>query len=69
MIYFRELPLPLKEIDDDFLGIFFNFANTYTEDSVLTGFIKEEREKEKEVSEEDLKELGYTDEDLLNNSN
>lgn len=66
MVYFRELPLPLKELDDDFMDFFFKFANTFTEDSVLKGFLKEESEKAKEVSEDTLKELGYTDEDILN---
>lgn len=61
------MPLPLKEIDDDYLDFFFNFANTYTEESVLTGFIKNEEKKEKEVAEDDLKDLGYDDKDILNN--
>lgn len=65
MVYFRELPLPLNELDDDFMDFFFKFANTYTEESVLTGYIKDEKEKEKEVSDEDLKDLGYTDKDIL----
>jgi len=59
------LPVPLNEIDDDFLELFFDFANTYTEDSILTGFLQDKQEQEKEASSEVLKELGYTDEDLL----
>ena len=66
MVYFRTLPVPLTEIDDDFLELFFNFANTYTEESILSGYVKQTVEKEKEVSEDDLKDLGYTDEDFLN---
>lgn len=66
MVYFRTLPVPLNEIDDDFLELFFNFANTYTEESILSGYVKQTVEKEKEVSEDDLKDLGYTDEDFLN---
>lgn len=62
MVYFRVLPLPLNEIDDDFLDLFFNFANTFTEDSVLQGFIKAQNEKEPVVSDDVLKELGYSDE-------
>lgn len=65
MVYFRTLPVPLNEIDEDFLELFFNFANTYTEDSILTGFLQDKQEQEKEASSEVLKELGYTDEDLL----
>lgn len=59
MVYFRELPLPLGEIDDDFLGFFFRFANTYTEDSILRGYIDEESKKQKPVSDDVLAELGY----------
>ena len=65
MVYFRTLPVPLNEIDNDFLELFFDFANTYTEDSILTGFLQDKQEQEKEASSEVLKELGYTDEDLL----
>ena len=62
MVYFRVLPRPLNEIDDDFLDLFFNFANTFTEDSVLQGFIKEQNEKERAISDDVLRELGYSDE-------
>ena len=65
MVYFRTLPVPLNEIDEDFLELFFNFANTYTENSILTGFLNDKQEQEKEASSEVLKELGYTDEDIL----
>lgn len=62
MVYFRVLPRPLNEIDDDFLDLFFNFANTFTEDSVLQGFIKEQNEKERAISDDVLQELGYSGE-------
>lgn len=65
MVYFRVLPNPLNELDEDFIYFFFKFANTYTEDSILANYSKSQTEKEKEVSEEDLKELGYSDEDIL----
>jgi hypothetical protein len=66
MVYFRELPLPLKEVSEDFLELFYKFANTYTEESILSGFIEETKAKEKEISDEELKDLGYSDEDILN---
>lgn len=65
MVYFRTLPAPLNELDSDVLELFFNFANTYTEESILSGYVKHAMEKEKEVSSDVLKDLGYTDEDLL----
>jgi len=61
------LPVKLKEIDDDYLDFFFKFANTYTETSVLTGFIKDKEKREKEISEDALKDLGYDDKDFLSN--
>lgn len=66
MVYFRELPLRLDDADDDLLELFFKFANTFTEESILNGYIRDEREKEKEIHEEELKDLGYSDEDILN---
>jgi hypothetical protein len=48
------------------MELFFKFANTFTEESVLSGYLKDEAEKEKEVHDEDLKDLGYSDEDILN---
>lgn len=66
MVYFRELSLPINEIDDDFIDLFYKFANTFTEESILNGFLKDEAEKEKEIHDEELKDLGYSDEDILN---
>ena len=65
MVYFRELPLPLSEIDGDFAEVFFRFANTYTEESILHGYMKEEAEKQKAISADDLRDLGYSDEEIL----
>lgn len=66
MVYFRELPLPLNEVDDDLLELFYKFANTFTEGSILDGYIRDEMAKEKEIDDADLKDLGYSDEDILN---
>lgn len=66
MVYFRELSLPINEIDEDFIDLFYKFANTFTEESILNGFLKDEAEKEKEIHDEELKDLGYSDEDILN---
>ena len=66
MVYFRELPVKLNDIDDDFIELFFRFANTFTEESILNGYLKHEMEKEKEIHDDELKDLGYTDEDILN---
>lgn len=66
MVYFRELPVKLNDIDDDFIELFFRFANTFTEESILNGYLKDEMEKEKEIHDDELKDLGYSDEDILN---
>lgn len=66
MVYFRELPLPLNKIDNDFMELFYRFANTFTEESVLHGYLKEEAKAQEELKDNDLRELGYTDEDILN---
>lgn len=66
MVYFRELPLRLDDADDDLLELFFKFANTFTEESILNGYLRDEAEKEKEIRDEELKDLGYSDEDILN---
>ena len=63
MAYFRELPAPLAEIDPDFLEIFYNFANTYTEESVRQAH-SERRKSEGSVASDDMKGLGYSDEDI-----
>lgn len=65
MVYFRELPQPISELDEDFLDLFFKFANTYTEASVLRGYIDEESKKLKAVDDDVLAELGYDDKDKL----
>ena len=65
MAYFRELPQPLGETDADFAEAFFRFANTYTEESILRGYMKEEAERQKKISADDLRELGYSEEDIM----
>ena len=60
------MPLPLSEIDGDFAEVFFKFANTYTEESILRGYMKEEAERQREISADDLRDLGYSEEDILN---
>lgn len=65
MVYFRVLPVPLNELSDDFFDFFFKFANTYTEESILQGYLKSQSEKESKMTAEQMRELGYDDEDIL----
>ena len=64
MVYFRELPVPLKKISIDLLEIFFNFANTYTEKSVLQSYMKNKQEAESKPTVQMMKRLGYSEEDI-----
>lgn len=59
MIYFRELPVPIRELDENLLDFIFIFANTYTEESILHGYARQKKEEEREVSDNILEELGY----------
>jgi DNA-binding transcriptional regulator YhcF (GntR family) len=51
-------------MDADFLEIFFSFANTYTEESVLHGFTKARQEEEAKPTIQKMKRLGYSDEEI-----
>ncbi|GHV92005.1 hypothetical protein AGMMS50268_25080 [Spirochaetia bacterium] len=62
MEYFRELPAPLSELDPAFLDIFFNFANTYTEESVLYAEVNQRKAKESTPSADMFRKLGYSEE-------
>ena len=64
MVYFRELPVPLNEVDENLLEIMFNYANTFTEDSVLQGYTKRIKEAESEPTADIMKGLGYSDEEV-----
>lgn len=64
MVYLKELPLPLAETSDYFLDLFFEFATTYTEQSVLEGQIKQRQDKEKTPSVQDMQMLGYSQEEI-----
>jgi len=66
MAYFRECPAELLK-NEDFIDIFFNFANTYTEDSIRLGIIQkqEKAEKEKSKNKDYFRGLGYSEEDIF----
>jgi hypothetical protein len=46
------------------LGLFFKFANTFTEKTVQHGFLKQIQEYESKETVHKMKRLGYTDEDI-----
>jgi len=64
MVYLRELPVPLREIDPDFLDIFFNFANTYTEESILYAEVKRRKEAESALTADMFRDMGYSEKEI-----
>jgi hypothetical protein len=64
MVYFRVLPLPLRNLDPDFLEILFKFANTYTAESVYQGYTAQREKEESGPAADRMQALGYTDEDV-----
>jgi hypothetical protein len=64
MVYFRELPVKLQEADPSLLEIIFNFANTFTEESVLHGFTKQRKESESAPTADKMRRLGYSEEEI-----
>jgi hypothetical protein len=58
------LPAPVAELDPAFIDIFFNFANTYTEESVLYSEIKRRKEKKSAPGAGMFRRLGYTEEQI-----
>jgi hypothetical protein len=64
MVYLRELPVPLKEADPLLIDLFFDFATTYTEESVLAAQMKMRREAAAPPADV-FRELGYTEKAIL----
>jgi hypothetical protein len=64
MVYFRKLPAPITELDPAFIDIFFNFANTYTEESVLYSEVKRRKKRESTPGAGMFRRLGYTEEQI-----
>jgi hypothetical protein len=56
------LPVSIAELDPAFIDIFFNFANTYTEESVLYSEVK--RRKELTPRADMFRDLGYSEEQI-----
>lgn len=59
------MPEQVNAIDEDYLEILYNFANTYTEESIRDWYRKLDSEEEKEPSINDLLDLGYSWKDIL----
>jgi hypothetical protein len=60
------LPAPISDLDPAFIDIFFNFANTYTEDSVLHSEVKRRKNRETAPTEERFRKMGYSEEEIAN---
>ena len=64
MVYFRELPVKLREVDPSFLEIIFNFANIFTEDSVLRGYTKQRKDADSTPTADQMRRLGYSEAEI-----
>ncbi len=64
MAYFRVANPQLTE-NDDFIDIFFNFANTYTEDSIRDGILKARKKWKDRKDKDTMRSLGYSEEDIF----
>ena len=64
MVYFRELPVPLKELKPEFLEIFFKFANIFTEKGIQASYVKQLGEAESRPTADMMRRLHYTEEDI-----
>jgi hypothetical protein len=53
-------------MDPAFIDVFFNFANTFTEESVLYSEVKRRKRNESAPNIDVFRDLGYTDEQIAN---
>lgn len=65
MVYFRELPQSPGEYSEDALDFFFEFANTYTEKSILDGYTRQRKDEEGRLDADTMRALGYSEKDIL----
>jgi len=64
MVYFRELPVPLAELNPEFLEIFFKFANIFTERGIQINYAKQLEEAESRPTADMMRRLHYSEEDI-----
>lgn len=65
MAYFRACPQEIRN-NTDFEDIFFEFANSYTEESVRNAYQKMKKEEESKKDKDFFRSLGYSEEDIAN---
>ena len=58
------LPVPVSELDPAFIDVFYEFANTYSEESVRFAEMKRRKEKESAVNADLFRDLGYTEKEI-----
>lgn len=63
----KACPIAPELMDDDYNYIIFEFQMNYTADSIRAGYYKIKKDKENKASDELLHQLGYSDQDILNN--
>lgn len=64
MDYLRVCPDPQKIEDEDYLNILYEFAMNFSQDSFRKAYWDNKKAEEERVTRDDLRELGYDEEDL-----
>lgn len=64
-VFSMELPDKAGNLYEEYIQILFNFANAYTVDSIRNGIIQAKKAENKEATPEQLRELGYSEKDIL----
>lgn len=59
-------PVPKELMDDDWNWIIHEFNMNYTDESIRNGYQEEKKKEAQKVDNDLMRELGYTDEDILN---
>lgn len=65
MVFSRELPDKPGDLYAEFVEIFFKYANTYTADSILHGYMESHKADPAKATPEELRMLGYDEKFIL----
>lgn len=64
MDYLKVCPDPQAITDPDFINIVYEFAMNYTTESLRKSYIENKKREMEKVTRDELRELGYDEEDL-----
>ena len=64
MVYFRELPAPIQDLDPVFIDVFYDFANAFSEEAIRYAEMKHRKKRETEPASDIFRNLGYGEKDI-----